>query len=185
MEIRFVKPFRFIGNNPDDGSDSAVPVGHIVDLENDESTQWLIDNGFAEKIEENNPRVGDKYWYISADGTTIKAKWVDSSFDNGTMPIGNIFKTEKSAQRYVDYLKAVETVRHDEGFMKPRRKIGLASYGYAICYNWWDKSPSNDIEDSVNYAGKFYFDTIEHAEASIKEHESEWQTILDYDWNKE
>lgn len=181
MKIKFIK--EYVSVDPSTNSGIIHRFGDTEEIE-DYTAQWLIDNGFAEKVEQEWPALGDQHWYVGCDGDVLSNRWNRSS-DHGVKAIGNVFKTEKSAQRFVDYLKAVETVRHDEGFMKPRRKIGLASYGYAICYNWWDKNPNNEIEDSVNYAGKFYFDTIEHAEASIKEHESEWQTILDYDWSKE
>lgn len=108
----------------------------------------------------------------------------DNLHDNGAMPIGNMFKTEKSAQRFVDYLKAVETVRRDEGFMKISRKINYDTYGYAISHSDWNKSLIAEKVESINHAGQFYFDTSEHAKASVEEHRTEWKTILNYDWSK-
>lgn len=184
MKIKFMKPFRFIGNAPDDGSDSEVPVGYIVDLENDESAQWLIDNGFAEKVEQEWPVLGDKYWSVRVDGYTSFHEWGESSFYHDMKSIGNVFKTRESAQRFADYLKAVETVRRDEGFMKQSRKIDYTPCGYTV-YRSYDKSIITEASDMAATAGEFYFDTYEHAKASLKAHESEWNTILNYDWSKE
>lgn len=95
-----------------------------------------------------------------------------------------MFKTEESALRFIDYLKAVETVRRDDGFMKLSRKIDYSPCGYTV-YRSYDKSIITETSDVAAAAGEFYFDTYEHAKASIEKHESEWKTILDYDWSKE
>lgn len=188
MKIRFIKPFRFIGNAPDDGSDSEVPVGHIVDLENDKSAQWLIDNGFAEEVKESGwwkPKHGEKYFYIGHDGVVYPCTWKNDELDNGRLELGLIFKTEKAGVYCRDYLKAVETVRHDEGFMK----TDFQGSGYYMRLHFVDADEV--IFDRVayvrtlRYLGAFFFDTSEHAEASLEAHRSEWQTILNYDWSKE
>lgn len=193
MKIKFIRPFRFIGNNPDDGSDSAVPVGHVVDLENDESTRWLIDNGFAEKVDDTKggwkPEIDGTYYCVLSSpsmftcDTVGRQSWKDDDDDQYRYSIGNVFKTEKSARRFIDYLKAVETVRHDEGFMKHSRKIDYTPCGYTV-YRSYDKSIITEASDMSTTAGEFYFDTHEHAKASIEKHRDEWQTILDYDWSK-
>lgn len=192
MEIRFIKEYRALLG---DGTCSIYRVGqtwsvHIT------LAQWLIDNGFAEKAEEVKesgwkPEVDDTYYYVRytlsiSDWCNIGYRiWEDDEDDESRYLIGNVFKTEESAQRFVDYLEAVETVRHDEGFMKISRKIDHDTYGYAISHSDWNKSLIAEKVESINHAGQFYFDTSEHAEASLDKHRDKWRTILNYDWSKE
>lgn len=180
MKIRFIKDYRaFMGVENPFGGRYDYEAGEIKDA-NDETAQWLIDNGFAEKIEEQWPAYGDKYWYYVADGVPMLNKWEASSLDFALKAVGNVFKTEKSAQRFVDYLKAVEIVRHDEGFMK---KDG-GGYVISIVENSVVGMSSNNV-GFRQHAGEFYFDTDEHAKASLDKHRDEWRTILNYDWSKE
>lgn len=187
MKIKFIRPFRFIGNNPDDGSDSEVSAGHIVDLENDESTQWLINNGFAEEVKESGwwkPKHGERYYYCGSDGYVYNNQWENDSFDKARLKFGLIFKTEEATERYRDYQIAVATVRQDEGFMKISRKNDYSPHGYGIFRYYLDGSViSEEIDDAV-CAGEFYFDTAEHVKASLEKHPDEWKTILNYDWSK-
>lgn len=176
MEIRFIKEYRAL---LDDGCCRTYQAGqtwyvHIT------LAQWLIDNGFAEKVEERWPREGDKYWLVDTDGDTVCVKWENDEQDDKLKAIGNVFKTEELARRFIDYLKAVETVRHDEGFMKKESDCYVSSIV--------ENSVVGAVINSVafrQHAGEFYFDTYEHAEASLEVHRSEWQTILNYDWSRE
>lgn len=193
MKIKFIKPFRFIGNAPDDGSDSEVPVGHIVDLENDESTQWLIDNGFAEKVDEGVEWLYDGIPYYEPAVSGIARKfvpsydeyWGDDVHDEARRRIGICYKSRAACQRFIDFLTAVETVRHDEGFMK---------YNKTCCEVWELRRLHPDANglftahkvesEFLHDLGAFYFDTEEHAKASVKKHPKEWGTIMNYDWSK-
>lgn len=183
MRIKFVKPFRFIGNAPDDGSDSTVPVGRVVDLENDESTKWLIDNGFAEKVKESGwwkPRLGERYYYFGSDGEVYNNQWENDSLDNARLKLDSVFKTEEATKRWRDYLKAIATVSHDEGFM-PKNGGG---FGWPVI-EYTTNNPGVDDIAGRQHAGEFYFDTREHALNSAMNHTREWQTILNYDWSRE
>lgn len=179
MKIKFIKPFRFIGNAPDDGPDGTVPVGYIVDLENDESTQWLIDNGFAVRATYGWLHDSGEYYTLGA-YCTVSSGWGGSEVDEFRRDCGLVFKTDELAQRFVNYLKAVETVSHDEGFMKKESDCYVSS----IVENSVVGAVINNVAFR-QHAGEFYFDTYEHAEASLKAHRPEWNTIFDYDWSKE
>lgn len=183
MKIRFIKPFRFIGNAPDDGSDGTVPVGYIVDLENDESAQWLIDNGFAERATYGWLYNSGEYYTLGA-YCTVSAGWGGSEVDVFRRDCGLAFKTDESAQRFVDYLKAVEVISHDEGFMKATFDVNGAILGYGIFTTSDGETVTTPLARSI-HAGEFYFDMEKHAKASLEAHRSEWRTILNYDWSKE
>lgn len=180
MKIRFIKPFRLY--NPI-GDDMMMAEGAIENMEKEDYAQWLIDNGFAEKATYGWLYDSCEYYTLGA-FCTVSAGWGGSEVDAFRRDCGLAFKTDELAQRFVDYLKAVETVRHDEGFMKQSRKIDYTPCGYGV-YCGFGKSLIAGVSDITVYAGEFYFDTYEHAKASIKTHRDEWQTILDYDWSKE
>lgn len=189
MNIRFIKEYRALLG---DGTCSIYQVGqtwsvHIT------LAQWLIDNGFAEKVDDTkggwNPETDDTYYYVRdtmgmfSRDEVARQSWDYDEDDQYRYSIGNVFKTEKSARRFIDYLKAVETVRHDEGFMKISRKVNYSPCGYGV-YRGFGKSIIAEVSDMTVYAGEFYFDTYEHAKASVEAHQPEWQTILNYDWSK-
>lgn len=177
MKIKFIK--EYVSVDPSTNSGIIHRFGETEEIEG-YTAEWLIDNGFAEKVEKQWPVCGDKYWYVNADGITIPTTWFSNSFDDCTAPIGNVFKAEERAQRFVDYLKAVEIVRHDEGFMKK----GNDRFVYPIiAHN--NLRVVSAASSSRQHAGEFYFDSYEHSNASLDKHRDEWQTILDYDWSRE
>lgn len=190
MKIKFIK--EYVSVDPATKSGIIHRLGEIEEIK-DYTAQWLIDNGFAEKVEEVKggwrPEEDDTYYCIRGDidmfmrDEVARYSWYDDDDDQYRYSIGNVFKTEKSARRFIDYLKAVETVRHDEGFMKPSRKINYSPCGYGV-YRGFGKSIIAEVSDTTVSAGEFYFDTHEHAKASVEAHQPEWQTILNYDWSK-
>ena len=189
MKIKFIKPFRFIGNSPDDGSDDTVPIGHIVDLENDESTQWLIDNGFAEEVQESGwwkPKSGEEYYAVSSHGMVGKATFdPESELDCEAISMGNIFKTEAAADRYRDYLKAIATVRQDEGVLTPEKVRETLNQGGTV-YTVGTNATALSVEHFYNTsAGAVYFDTLYNANTSIGNHLDEWRIIANYNWSRE
>lgn len=183
MKIKFIKPFRLY--NPI-GDDMMMDEGTIENMEKEDYAQWLIDNGFAKEVKEPGgwkPNYGDKYYTIRSNGECEPYFWREDIYDKCFQAVGNAFKTKESAKRYVDYLKAVETVSHDEGFMKISRKVNYSPCGYGV-YRGFGKSIIAEVSDTTVSAGEFYFDTHEHAKASVEAHQPEWQTILNYDWGK-
>ena len=127
------------------------------------------------------PRAKEKYFYIGSHGEVCRDTWFDSTIFRDKLSVGNTFKTEEAANRWRDYLKAVETVRHDEGFMEPSAEY---HHGHGIGINCYGE-PYAEQMYTDHYAGRFYFDSSEHAKASVVAHQSEWKTILDYDWSRE
>lgn len=184
MKIKFLKPFRLY--NPI-GDCMMITEGAIENMEKEDYAQWLIDSGFAEEFNESGwwkLKYGERYYYLGSDGCVYHNQWENDSFDKARLKFGLIFKTERATERYRDYQIAVATVRQDEGFMKISRKNDCSSHGYGILRYYLNGSViSEEIDDAV-CAGEFYFDTAEHAKASLEKHPDEWKTILDYDWSK-
>lgn len=179
MKIKFLKPFRLY--NPV-GDDTMMGEGSVENVKEDYA-EWLIDNGFAEEVLESGwwrPQAGKNYYTVRSNGDVVSLKWLEDRFDEGSQAIGNIFKTEAAAERYRDYLKAIATVRQDEGFM---RKNG-GGFGWPVI-EFTTNNPGVDDIAGRQHAGEFYFDTREHALDSAMNHTREWQTILNYDWSRE
>lgn len=177
MKIKFIK--EYVSVDPATNSGIIHRFGEIEEIQ-DYTAEWLIDNGFAEGVEESWPCYGHKYWYVNADGTVVHIKWADDAFEIGLKAIGNVFKTKELAQAYADYLKAITTVRQDKGFM--RKSDG--GFGWPVIEFTANNPGVDDIVES-RHAGEFYFDTREHALDSAMNHTRECKTILDYDWSRE
>lgn len=184
MKIKFIK--EYLSLKEDDICD-VYGVGMVWEDVPVTSAQWLIDNGFAEEVKESSlwePEYGKKHYWLDSGGCVSASDWTHTGFDAWRYDIGNVFKTYDAAERYRGYLEAVAAVRHDEGFMKISRKVNYSPCGYGV-YRGLGKSIIAKVLDVTVSAGEFYFDTYEHAKASVEAHQSEWQTILDYDWSKE
>lgn len=150
----------------------------------------LIDNfdEWFEEIKESGwwkPKFNDKYYFL---GGTIKVRvqgWLGDEFDEYRYSVGNVFKTKESAERYRDYLKAIATVRQDEGVLAPddvRKTLARDGTVYTIGIN----STMLSVEHFYNTsAGAIYFDTGYNAKTSCDKHQDEWRTIADYDWSRE
>ena len=183
MKVKFLKDYRFIENYPGDDFDKTVHTGDVIDLEHTESAKWLIDNGFAEEVKESSwekPTRGDNYYFINGAGVITSTVWMENSQDRIRYLMGNCFRTTEAAERYRDYLGAVATVSHDDGFM---RKNG-GGFGWPVI-EYTTNNPGVDDIAGRQHAGEFYFDTREHALSSAMNHTREWQTILNYDWSRE
>ena len=158
----------------------------------DELVKWLIDNGFAEEVKESGwwePEEDEKYFFVDNNGDVEADRWFGLRVDTGRFAIGNYFKTYAAAVRHRDYLKAVATVRQDEGVLTPeeiRERVRMpAGYCYVIVQSPNDASSIDirGIRDAI--ASAIYFDIEEHAKASLDKHLNEWKIIANYDWSRE
>ena len=123
------------------------------------------------------PEMSHDYYYISGDGHVYDDSWDDSQFvDRGRLNIGNCFETKEEAEKAVEYLKALATVRGDatSKFVKGERNW----------YVYYDTN-LNSIHSSISCTmldngifGLPYFATREDAQKSIEQHKNEWLTIF-------
>lgn len=198
MKIKFLKDYKFLRGFENDVKLTTTQIfkdatiDTVEDEVPDEDVQWLIDNGFAEKVDEQWLHDGASYYKPAVSG--LARKFVpsyneycgDDAHDEARRRIGICYKTEEACQRFIDFLTSVEAVRHDEGFMK---------YNKTCCEVWELRRMYLDVNgrftahkvesEFLHHLGAFYFDTEEHAIASSKRHHSEWETILNYDWSRE
>ena len=186
MKIKFIKDYRFIGNDPDDGSDTTVQAGNVVDLENTESAQWLVDNGFAEEVKESGwwrPKHKEEYYFISNVVEIIDESWLGAMVDEFRYSIGNCFGTKKAAERYLNYLKAIATVRQDKGVLTTQEANKQCANGNRV----YCLMPPGTVRNTISLVapGGIYFKDVESAGDSLDKHRNEWRTIINYDWSRE
>ena len=186
MKIKFLKPFRLY--NPI-GDDMMMGEGAIENMK-DDYAEWLIDNGFAKEVDDEWPQAGKHYYTVRSDGDVISLEWLEDRFDEGSQAIGNVFKTEKSAHAYVDYLKAIATVRQDEGVLTPREiESTERSNGAVYCITYTFDSGlfvhTCRLAMVLSQVGAIYFNSRGYAQASLGKHPDEWKIIANYDWSRE
>lgn len=199
MKIKFLKEYRAIGDFGMPGKAIVVRsiIGDTADNLDDEDAQWLIDNGFAEEVKESGwwkPKYDEKYFYIGHDGFVYSCIWKNDELDNGRLELGLVFKTQGAGTRCYDYLKAIATVRQDEGVLTPEevneliKNEDLAYYvgymgnrgkGEVLC------GCAMSFEDCWMPVGAILFDTDVHADRSLDKHPDEWKLIVNYDWSRE
>lgn len=190
MKIRIIKEFR--------GPGFITRVGETADSKRSEEPdkaeewyKWLIDNGFAEEVKESGwwkPKRSEIYYFIDDAGYINFTNWTNEPWEVGRFAIGNCFKTRESAQRFVDYLKAIATVRQDEGVLtlKQIRDVFIKHYRWVfIIINDIVRCRKYVADDRLIRPGDVCFDTKEHAQASLDKHPDEWKTIANYDWSRE
>ena len=209
MKIKFLKNFMAAQSN--DFSDLhaiLIERGDIVDVDGckyngsyfdmpKEQAQWLIDNGFAEEVQEPNcwkPKYDEQYFYVGHDSYVHPCIWKNDELDNGRLKLGLVFKTEEAAEHYRDYLKAIATVRQDEGVLTPEQVNELIRNEDLAYYVGYMGNRSNgevlcgctmSFEDCWMPVGAILFDSEVHADHSLDNHPDEWKIITNYDWSRE
>lgn len=136
-------------------------------------TDWF------EEIEEPTrwkPLMKQNYYYVGNSGYVHGATWTDDYFDSDRFKIGNGFQTKEEAERVVECLKALATVRGDatSKFTKDRNN-------WYVYYDTDSDSLESSISRSMLDNGIFglpYFATSEDARRSIELHRHEWLTIF-------
>lgn len=198
-KIRFIKEYRAIKLSKQGVSSQTFKYreGDVLDEVLDEEAQWLIDNGFAEEVKESGwwkPKRGDKYWYIGLDNFVHLGTWENSVADNGMLKLGLIFKTEEAGVYFRDYLEAVVTVKQDEGVIDlqgigEEYELNDNKYDdfsvYTVAFDLYLRKLVVIDADEYISANAIWFDTEEHAQASLDKHPDEWEIITNYDWSRE
>ena len=129
-----------------------------------ESTRW-------------KPEINQEYYWLDSCGSVYSDAWDDgSTINNVRFEIGNCFETKEEAEKVVEYLKALATVRGDatSKFVKGERN-------WYVYYDTNLNSINSSISCTMLDNGIFglpYFATIEDAKKSIELHKDEWLTIF-------
>ena len=128
-----------------------------------ESTRW-------------KPEMGCKYYFLDSNGFVYNNIWADDSVDHDRFEIGNCFQTEEEAERAVEYLKALTTVRGDATTEFTKDISNWYVYN-DVSHNYlYVSSNSYCLKDGI--FGLPYFATKDDALRSIETHKKEWLTIF-------
>lgn len=176
----------FTRGEDEDGNDSLFASGAPLAA----FDVSLIDNfdEWFEEVEESGwwkPSRGDSYYFINGAGVITSTVWMDNSQDRVRYLMGNCFRTTEAADRFANYLKAIATVRQDEGVLTPddvRKTLARDGTVYTIGINCTMLSVERFYNTS---AGAVYFDTGYNAKASCEKHPDQWKIIANYDWSRE
>jgi len=118
------------------------------------------------------PKQGDEYWHIEGCGIIYRGEFGFYPIsDTRRTSVGNIFRTEREAQKHLTYLKALQVLKGDtKGYEWKNGDLFYSIYAHE------DKLQS---EGGVGtYGETVKFKTKEDAEQSIKLHEKEWRIVL-------
>ena len=130
------------------------------------------------------PKFDEEYYFLDNTGDVDVYPWQNDEIDEYRYSVGNCFKTEKAAERYRDYLKAIATVRQDEGVLTPEQAANNGYIYYICTHNEFGPVVHGFNADYVS-VNTVLFDTREHAQASLDKHPDEWEIIANYDWSRE
>lgn len=196
MKIKFIKEYRAFYDF--EGSFEVSDTYKVGEIKNatSKSARWLINNGFAEEVKESGrwkPKKGEAYYYLDDSGIVTHRIWMDDGSDENRFRIGNCFKTREAIKKWRGYLKAIVTVRQDEGVIDlqgaVKRRETTSSYDdfciYTIAYNLYPSELVVTGTVDCMSANAIWFDTIDHADASLDKHPDEWKIISNYDWSRE
>lgn len=122
----------------------------------------------------------EDYFYITTDGSVwLCPKNKDKELDKNRKAIGNYFETIEEAEKYLEYLKAKETIRKDtKGFKPDWNNSNEAKY-----YGVWnfDREKTEYFAWDVYKSSDIFFKSIEDIEESFEKHPEEWKVYLTYD----
>ena len=129
------------------------------------------------------PKLDEMYYFLDGYSKACVQPWLNDELDDIRYSMGNVFKTKAAAERYRDYLKAIVTVRQDEGVLTTKEAYKQCDNGNRAYCLMLPGTVRNTI--SVVAPGGIYFKDTESAGASWDAHRKEWQTIINYDWSRE
>lgn len=148
-----------------------------------------IDNfdEWFEEVKESGwwgPKLGDIYYVAYPDGLIASCTWDGCTVDMNRFLNGAVFKTKEATKRWRDYLKAITTVRQDEGVLTPEQPAEN-DYVYYIRADGESQLAVHGFNADYTSVNTLAFNTREHAKASLDKHPDEWKIIANYDWSRE
>lgn len=102
---------------------------------------------------------GDNYWYVGAAGVTYTDTWTNQFIDRAYYKQGNIFLTEKEAQREIERRDLLTRFRQFRDKCNGNWKLETYDCKFFISYDSYKnvlESSWNDVWDNFNTFGYFY-----------------------------
>lgn len=151
------------------------PQFTIQDIDN-------FDEWFEEIKEESTdsihwkPKHGAEYFWIDECGSILPGTFYrDSLYDQQRLTFGNVYRTEKEAEKASERRLAEVRLRRTSTF-KPDFKNNRG--GYVVFYNPQEEKLETHNVYCYDYGEIVRYETVEEAEKSIKENERDWKIYL-------
>ena len=148
------------------------PQFTIQDIDN-------FDEWFEEIKEESTdsihwkPKHGAEYFWIDECGSILPGTFYrDSLYDQQRLTFGNVYRTEKEAEKASERRLAEVRLRRTSTF-KPDFKNNRG--GYVIFYNPEEEKLETHNVYCYDYGEIVRYETIEEAEKSIRENREDWK----------
>lgn len=136
-------------------------------------TEWF------EEIEEPvnsihwEPKSGDEYFWIDECGSILPGTFYrDSLYDQQRLTFGNVYRTEKEAEKASERKLAEVRLQRTSDF---EPDFENDEGGWIIGYDYEDKSLTTTSINCIDYGEPVRYATEEEAEKSIEENEADWR----------
>lgn len=122
------------------------------------------------------PKHGDEYFWIDECGSILPGTFYrDSLYDQQRLTFGNVYRTEKEAEKARDRRLAKVRLQRTSTF-EPDFENGNG--GWVVFYSYVDKE-LHSMRDSCTDSGELVrYETEEEAKRSIKENREDWLTYF-------
>lgn len=164
------------------GVDGIKGLAVVAPIGADTDFQWTIkdidnfDEWFEEIQEPTDsihwePKIGDRYFYISGYGTVYSETWHGVPVDYYRRALGFIYPTEEECKKARERKLAKVRLQRTSNF-KPNFED--ANGGWTVYYSYKDKK-MNSFFAGYDDAGEIVcYETKEEAEKSIEENREDW-----------
>lgn len=124
------------------------------------------------------PKHGAEYFWIDECGSILPGTFYrDSMYDQQRLTFGNVYRTEKEAEKASERRLAEVRLRRASNF-KPDWNNDKQNK-WTVYYNHNDKELLIEATAFLQYPSAIYFDTYDSIEKSIKENREDWLKYLE------
>lgn len=119
------------------------------------------------------PKHGAEYFWIDECGSILPGTFYrDSLYDQQRLTFGNVYRTEKEAEKASERRLAEVRLRRTSNFKPDWNNDNQNKW--TVYYNHNDKELLIEATAFLQYPSAIYFDTYDSIEKSIKENKQDW-----------
>lgn len=117
-----------------------------------------------EEQEDEFPKYGDRYYYLTASGNIQCTTWNDDEFDRNVSARGNRFRTWEESEFERERGKVIAEL---EKFSKPNDKEWNEGYNYFVLWDYRKNNIGYNINVTVKRAD-IYFESLRKAKQAVE-----------------
>ena len=121
------------------------------------------------------PKLGDKYWFTSREGSIVWGYWSGGKKDVYKWKTGEVYRTQAECKQARDRKLAEARLRRTSTF---KLDFKNGNGGWIIGYDYHLKELTYDSIDCTDYGEPVRYETEEDALKSIRENEQDWLTYF-------